>query len=236
MNNKGYSNIPRTLCECITFLAEVLLIRSVPTFIELLVGGMLTQAGFVTEAWLAIKPVRSWGAYYKWLEHGKWSWVALGIQLLVLLSRSSLSQFGSLYLMTLLSTVVPKRHLGALFITSMATKPIVLIMPLGQCWVTMALSITTRMKHSAIPLLSRLMRAKGNTSKLDAAKTLIRVIAPVFNGHKIITLVDSWYMKWPYLRYVLEQGLFYWSSPQRHGIIRYPYPYRKEGKAEKVWG
>ncbi|MBA3006089.1 MAG: hypothetical protein KJ900_17625 [Proteobacteria bacterium] len=64
MDNKGYGNIPSTLFECITFLVRALPIRSVPTFIELLVGAMITQSGFVTEAWLAINPVRSWSAYY----------------------------------------------------------------------------------------------------------------------------------------------------------------------------
>jgi hypothetical protein len=59
MGNKGYSTIPRTLLDSITFLARALPIRSVPTFIELLVGAMITPAGFVTEAWLAIKPQRS---------------------------------------------------------------------------------------------------------------------------------------------------------------------------------
>ena len=54
MGNKGYGNIPSTLFESITFLARVLPVRSVPTFIELLIGAMLTQNGFVTEAWLAI--------------------------------------------------------------------------------------------------------------------------------------------------------------------------------------
>ena len=78
MENKGYFTIPRILFECITFLTRALPIRSVPTFIELLIGAMLTQAGFVTEAWLAIQPLRSWSAYYKWLQEGKWSWVALG--------------------------------------------------------------------------------------------------------------------------------------------------------------
>ncbi len=42
---------------------------------------MITSAGFVTEAWLAIDPLRSWTAYYKWLQQGKWSWVALEVQL-----------------------------------------------------------------------------------------------------------------------------------------------------------
>ncbi len=59
----------------------------------------------------------------------------------------------------------------------------------------MALSITTGKKHSAAPLLSRLMRANGNTWKLEAAKTLIRVIAPVFMEKKTFVLMDSWYMK-----------------------------------------
>lgn len=81
MDYKGCSTIPRPLHESITFLAKVLPVRSVPTFIELLVGAMLTQTGFVTDAWLAINPLRTWTAYYKWLQEGKWSWVALGVQL-----------------------------------------------------------------------------------------------------------------------------------------------------------
>ena len=52
MGNKGYGSIPGTLFECITFLARALPVRSVPTFIELLIGAMLTQTGFVTGAWL----------------------------------------------------------------------------------------------------------------------------------------------------------------------------------------
>jgi len=70
MGNKGYGSIPGTLFACITFLARALPVRSVPTFIELLIGAMLTQTGFVTGAWLAINPLRSWGAYYKWLQEG----------------------------------------------------------------------------------------------------------------------------------------------------------------------
>ena len=78
MGNKGYGSIPGTLFEWITFLARALC--SFPTCIELLIGAMLTQTGFVTGAWLAINPLRGWSAYYKWLQEGKWSWVALGIQ------------------------------------------------------------------------------------------------------------------------------------------------------------
>ena len=64
MDDKGYRNIPNALFESITFLAQALPKRSVPTWLELLFGAMLTQAGFVTEAWLAIKPRRHWTSYY----------------------------------------------------------------------------------------------------------------------------------------------------------------------------
>lgn len=44
----------------------------------------------------------------------------------------------------------------------------------------MAVSITSGVRNCAVPLLSRLMRASGNISKLDAAISLLAVIAPVF--------------------------------------------------------
>jgi len=47
MGDKEYATIPRTLLESITFLARALPIRSVPTFIELLVGAMITPAGLL---------------------------------------------------------------------------------------------------------------------------------------------------------------------------------------------
>jgi len=71
----------------------------------------------------------------------------------------------------------------------------------------MALSISAGVKHFEIPLLSRLMRTTGNSTKLDTAKVLLRVIAPVFAGQKVVTLVGSWFMKWPYLKYVLHLEL-----------------------------
>ncbi len=207
MDNKGYGNIPSTLFECITFLVRVLPIRSVPTFIELLIGAMLTQAGFVTEAWLAINPVRSWNAYYKWLQEGKWSWVALGVQM----ARMVVKLFSqSIWFLIFDDTFIyrcSKKAPGSGIYHQHCNKTNRPQYARGQCWVSMALSIGADKKYSAIPLLSRLMRAEGNKSKLDAASTLLRVIAPVFSEQKrVFTLVDSWYMKWPYLSQVLGHG------------------------------
>jgi hypothetical protein len=207
MDYKGCTTIPRTLLESITFLAKVLPVRSVPTFIELLIGAMLTQSGFVTDAWLAINPLRSWTAYYKWLQQGKWSWVALGVQL----ARLVVTFFPQpVWFLIFDDTFIyrsSKKAPGSGVHHQHGNKTNRPLYARGQCWVSMALSISTGMKHSAVPLLSRLMRTGSNGNKLDAAKTLLRVIAPVFaEERRVFTLVDSWYMKWPYLEYVLSLG------------------------------
>lgn len=208
MGIKGYSTIPSTLFESITFLARVLPVRSVPTFIELLIGAMLTQTGFVTEAWLAITPLRSWTAYYKWLQHGKWSWVALGVQLARwIVARFPQSAWFLIFDDTIIyrsSTKAP----GSKIHHQHGNKTNRPKYARGQCWVTVALSITTGVRHSAVPLLSRLMRASGNISKLDAAISLLAVIAPVFTANgPVFTLVDSWFMKWKYVRSALKRGI-----------------------------
>jgi hypothetical protein len=64
----------------IKFLTQSILARSIRTFIELLLGAMLTPAGFVTEAYLMLDMRNHWNSYYKWLQKGKWSWLALANQ------------------------------------------------------------------------------------------------------------------------------------------------------------
>ena len=188
------------------FLARALPVRSVPTFIELLIGAMLTQNGFVTGAWLAINPLRSWSAYYKWLQEGKWSWVALGVQM----ARMVVTFFPQpVWFLIFDDTFIYRsssKAPGSGVYHQHGNKANRPQYARGQCWVSMALSITKGKKHSAVPLLSRLMRTDGNTGKLDAAKTLLRSVARVFADKQVFTLVDSWYMKWPYLRYVLTLG------------------------------
>ena len=235
MDYKGYSTIPRILFECITFLTRVLPARSVPTFIELLIGAMLTQSGFVTDAWLAINPLRTWTAYYKWLQKGKWSWVSLGVQLARLVVTFFPQPAWFLIFDDTFIYRCSKKAPGSGIHHQHGNKANRPQYARGQCWVSMALSISTGMKHSAVPLLSRLMRTGSNTSKLDAARTLLRVIAPVFSGEKnVFTLVDSWYMKWPYLRFVLSLG-FHAIGQVRRDTALYDIPVRsgKRGRPRK---
>jgi len=51
---------------------------------------------------------------------------------------------------------------------------------LGQCWVTLALTLSKGFRSLGIPLLSRLARQGGNSGKLVAAQALLRVVAPLF--------------------------------------------------------
>ena len=230
MSNKGYGNIPSTLFESITFLARALPVRSVPTFIELLIGAMLTQNGFVTEAWLAITPLRSWTAYFKWLQHGKWSWVALGVQLARLVVERFPQQTWFLIFDDTFIYRSSKKAPGSCIHHQHGNKPNRPQYARGQCWVTMALSITSGRKSSAVPLLSRLMRASGNTSKLQAATSLLDVIAPVFVGkEQRFTLVDSWYMKWPFLREVRKRG-FHAIGQVRKDTALYTMPIQRTGR------
>jgi hypothetical protein len=50
--------IPTPLCAWLTLLAQAVPNRSALTFLELLLGAMITDRGFVTEALLAITPRR----------------------------------------------------------------------------------------------------------------------------------------------------------------------------------
>jgi hypothetical protein len=77
----------------------------------------------------------------------------------------------------------------------------------GQCWVTLALTLTKGFRSFGIPILSRLARYSGNSGKLVAAKTLLRVIAPVFKGFQTTLLMDSWYMRCNLISYALDKGL-----------------------------
>ena len=207
MDYKGYRHIPRALFDAITFLAQALPKRSVPTFLELLFGAMLTQRGFVTDAVLAVNTVRHWNSYYKWLHFGKWSWVALGRQT----ARLALQMFPRRrWFLMIDDTIVfrsSKKAPGSAIHFQHGNKTNRPTFIRGQCWVTLALTLSKGFRSLGIPILSRLARQGGNSGKLVAAKTLLRVIAPVFEGFQTLLLMDSWYMRCILISYALDHDL-----------------------------
>ena len=67
MNATGYDGIPLELCHWATFLTKALTLRLIGTFVELLIGAMLTPTGFVTDAYLMVNMRNHWTSCCKWL-------------------------------------------------------------------------------------------------------------------------------------------------------------------------
>ena len=234
MDHTGYRHIPRALFDAITFLAQALPKRSVPTFLELLFGAMLTRSGFVTDAYLAIAAVRHWNSYYKWLHFGKWSWVALGRQTV----RLAVQMFPRRrwFLMIDDTIVFRSSHQapGSAIHHQHGHKTNRPKFVRGQCWVTLALTFAKGFRSLGIPILSRLARQGGNSGKLVAAKTLLRVIAPLFTGFQTFLLMDSWYMRGTLITYALDQGLQVIGQVRRDtALFHQPVRTGKRGRPRK---
>lgn len=206
MLKKEYAFLTQFLLEAVTFLTKVIPKRSVLTWVELLFGAMLTQTGFVTDAYLVIDACRHWTSYYKWLQHGKWSWTALGLQT----ARFAIGRTASKYLYAAIDDTLVLRSSRKAPESRVhhqhgkkANRPTFI---LGQNWVSLAIIVSAGWRSVAVPVLSRLPRSTGNGGKLTAANTLLRVFKPLVDGLNFILLLDSWYMRRKVIFPVLEKN------------------------------
>lgn len=231
---KGYRHIPKVLFVIITFLVGALPIRSVPTFIELLFGAMLSQAGFVTQAWLALNMHRDWTSYYKWLQKGKWSWIALGLQMAKLIVSLFPNQSRLIVIDDTIILRASKKAPDSRIHHQHGNKPNRPKYVRGQCWVSLAGVVTKGLSSAAIPLLSRMMRVGGNTSKLDAARVLIRTILPVFSGQNTCLLLDSWYMRSRVILFAIKHKIQVIGQVRKDtALYDIPIPTGKRGRPRK---
>ena len=76
------------LTRWITFLWQALPAKLRPTLFELLIGAMISGSGHLTDALLAIRHKRFWNTYYKAIEQGSFSWLALAKQWTLLLLKT----------------------------------------------------------------------------------------------------------------------------------------------------
>lgn len=207
MNPKGYSRIPGDLFHWITFLSNVLPLRSTGTFIELFIGAMLTNTGFVTDAYLMMDMSRHWSSYYKWLETGRWSWLALARQFTRLVRQVLNEDIIHLAIDDTLTLRASKKAPGSQTHHQHGNKPNLARYVHGQCWVSLAWVVRlTDKRHVALPLLTRLIPGASNTGKLIAANTLIRAVWRLFEGKAVRVLVDSWYMRRVFIESMLNRG------------------------------
>lgn len=207
MHTKGYSRIPSELFDWITFLTQALPIRSVKTFIELLIGVMLTRSGFVCDTYLKVKMRNHWGSYFKWLKEGKWSWLRLAQRFTQLALKQHNESVVHLVIDDTLTLRASKKAPACKIHHQHGNKPNLAGYVLGQCWVSLAMIVTRPDKQSiAIPLIMRLMPSSGNTGKLVGAKTLFRALKTALKTNKPCrVLLDSWFMRGTLIKDLLKQ-------------------------------
>jgi len=228
MNAKGYHTIPRELFHWITFLSKALPLRSIGTFIELLLGSMLTSSGFVTDVYLMLDCCNHWTSYYKWLQKGRWSWLALARQFTRLALSCMKDEVVHLAIDDTLTLRASSKAPGSQIHHQHGNKPNLSQYVRGQCWVSLAM-IMQRSKTAsiALPLLTRLIPTASNTGKLIAANTLIRAVCGLLNGVKVRVLVDSWYMRRIFIQSMLARG-FHVIGQVRIDTRLYDEPPRKK--------
>ena len=207
MNAREYTRIPRELCDWITFLAKVLPPRSTATFIELLIGAMLTPTGFVSDAYLMLHMRNHWTSYYKGLQKGKWSWLALARQFLRWVLVAVQCDVVHLAIDDTLTLRSSKKAPGSKTHHQHGNKPNLAKFVQGQCWVSLAMLVKrSDQQPVALRVLSRWIPSVGNTGKLITANTLIRNVYRLFKGLQVRVLVDSGYMRRCFIKSMQERG------------------------------
>jgi hypothetical protein len=218
------------LCAWLTLLAQAVPNRSALTFLELLVGAMITDRGFVTEALLAITPRRKWPTYFKWLEGGKWSWIAVAQHLCKIL----VTHFAPpVWYLVIEDTLVPRASKKAPdvgFHFDHSRKPNRSRYIWGQGWVTLAAVVHAKTVATswAVPLISRLVRKTGNHGKLTGARVLLRVVRGLFGQGRL--LLDTWFMRASVITFALEEGLTVIGQVRKDLALYQPPPARHVGQ------
>lgn len=185
--------VPPLLCELAAKLASAVPARGQQTFLELLLGAALSKVGHVTDAILIAGQLRGWTTYFWFLEHGRWSWLAVTAAVLDLLAV----QFTPPVWHVIIDDTVVERCSaqapGAQIHYNHAAKPNRPRFLWGQGWVCLAAVVERGWRIGAVPLLLRLVRRGGNRSKLATAWLLLRVLGDRLG--KVRLLLDAWYMR-----------------------------------------
>jgi len=222
-------DLARTLSDWLSFLAQSLPLRAVPTFLELLCACLISPTGFLTQALCSFPYQRHWSTYYFWLESARWSWLALARQTTRLLcSVLKRPRFNII----IDDTLVPrssKKAPGVATRHEHSNKPNRPRFLNAQCWVIVALvARRPNGKTIAVPLLSRLMRTPPATrGKLFAARALLRVLRPCLPAVRV--LMDSWYMRRILLFALLAQDCTFIGQVRKDTALYLP-PVRIAGK------
>ncbi|MCD6346979.1 MAG: transposase [Bacteroidales bacterium] len=189
----------------------------------------------ITHAWLTAGTLKHWATYYKWVESGRWSWVNIVRRLTRLITVFFPEEERFLALDDTLFFRVSKKVPGNRIYHQYGTKENRPQYVRGQNWVCLA-KVVHGFGKASISLLSRMMRKASNSSKLDAAKLMIRAIALEFVNEKVTLLTDSWYICGTLIKYVLNHNFQVIGQVRKDtALYDIPKPIGKRGRP-RIYG
>jgi hypothetical protein len=180
------------------------------TFTELLIGAILSGSGHITQALLAVGFQKNYSTYFRMISEGKWSWLKLGRQLLRLVIKCFPRVEWFFIIDDFVCPRASKKAPQVKYHHDHAKKPNRPKFIWGQQWVTLGVSVTWGKMCVALPILPGLHKSTGNRTKLTTALALIRAVLPEFKrmaAVKLTCLVDSWYVKAPFILPLLKRGI-----------------------------
>jgi len=195
------------LTRWITFLWQALPAKLRPTLLELLIGAMISGSGHLSEALLSIRRKCLWNTYYKAIERGAFSWLALAKQWTRLLVKTLTPKTVVLIIDDFATPRSSRKAPAVHWHHDHARKPNRPQFIRGQMRVALSLLARKGERFAALPLMLRLIDNNGNPSKLDAARVLLRLVRRWLPQRPLLVLMDAWYMKGPLLKDLLRRKI-----------------------------
>lgn len=220
-----------SLAQWITFLWQALPKKLRPTLLELLFGCMISRSGHITQAYLAISPARFWNTYYKVLQKGAWSWMALTKQWLTLICQIILPEEILFVIDDMIVFRSSKKAPSVALHHDHAKRPNRPKYVWGQMMVCLGVVCRVGKRWAALPLITRMIPSVGNKSKVAAAILLTKVLNQwIQAGFKVRILLDAWYMKQSLINEALQLNMHVIGQVRRDtALFLPPEPKTKSG-------
>ena len=200
------ANVCLLLSQWISFLLEAVPPRSRRTFVELLIGCLLSPEGWVTRAIGAIRREAHWTTYYKLIERTTVSVADLSIRLLKLVLWVLPSALVTLIIDDSLVLRCAEAGPGISIKHDHSHKANRPTFVNSQCWVTLALVLRVHLGSAlTVPIRSWLLEESGQRGKLWVARQLIDSV----RGHvkEVRLLMDAWFMRRSLILPLIAQGV-----------------------------
>lgn len=195
----------------INFIVAPIPKRAVSIYVELLIGAVLSSTGHITDAMLEVGHQKHFTTYYKMLEQGKWSWINVARQLIVLMIQYFPRPEWNLLIDDFIVSRVSDKAPGVKYHYEHSQKPNRPKYIWGQQWIALSLALPWGKICACIPLLLRLHKKVGNTSKIKRTVMLTRLVLPWLKHTKdavIRVLADCWYMKKTFILPLIQLGVY----------------------------